>query len=148
MNDLQAAKERLRKGNLALVFVKNSNSLYETNIGGLGGFLKAINDLGDNLNKASVADKVVGKAAALLCVYSQVKSAYAITLSEGGFLVLKNKGMQFNYENLIPVVLNARKTEQCPFEKLVEDMSDPKAAYFEIREFYNKLMGSSTKLDT
>ncbi len=143
MNDLEVAKERLLKGNLALVFVKNSISIYETNTGGLGGFLKAIKDLGKNLNKSSVADKVVGKAAALLCIYSQVKSIYAANLSESGFLTLKKQGIQFDYENLIPLVLNAKKTEQCPFERLVEDESDPKNAYLKIQKFYNELLDSS-----
>ena len=143
MNDLEVAKERLLKGNLALVFVKNSISIYETNTGGLGGFLKAIKDLGKNLNKSSVADKVVGKAAALLCIYSQVKSVYAVNLSESGSLILKKQGIQFDYENLIPLVLNAKKTEQCPFEKLVENESDPKTAYLKIQKFYNKLLDSS-----
>ena len=143
MSDLEVAKERLLKGNLVLVFVKNSISIYETNTGGLEGFLKAIKDLGKNLNKASVADKVVGKAAALLCIYSQVKSVYAVNLSESGSLILKKQGIQFDYENLIPLVLNAKKTEQCPFEKLVENESDPKTAYLKIQKFYNELLDSS-----
>ena len=145
MNDLNIAIERLRKRNLALVFVKNSLSIYETHTNGLGGFLNAINNLGNQISNSSVADKVIGKAAALLCVYSQVKSAYAVTMSKSGLQVLKKRGIQFKYENITPLILNAKKTEQCPFEKLIEDISDPKIAHSKIREFHGNLMNSSTK---
>jgi hypothetical protein len=148
MNDLDIAIERLHNRKLALVFVKNSLSIYETKTGGLGGFLTAINNLGSHMSCSSVADRVIGKAAALLCSHSQVKSAYAVTMSKNGLDVLKKQSIPFKYGNLTPMILNVKKTEQCPFEKLVEGISDPKIAYSKIRELHNSLINQSLKLDT
>lgn len=145
MDDLQVAKERLKGGRWALVFVKHSIPIYKTDTGGLGGFLKAIDDLGHRLSGASVADKVVGKAAALLCAHSNVVAAYAITMSESGLNVLKENNILFEYETLIPVVLNMKETEQCPFEKLVRDTSNPETAYSRIKRFHNTLKHSITR---
>jgi hypothetical protein len=148
MNDLNLAKVELQKRNLALIFMKNSTIIYETNVGGLGGFLKAINDHGIHLVNSSVADRVIGKAAALLCIYSQVKSAYTLTLSKSGLRVLEDQGVQINYENLTPMILNTKKTGQCPFENLVKDVTDPKIAYSKIHEFYHHHIKQNTTLST
>ena len=145
MDDLQVAKEKLKRGESALVFVKYSIPIYETDIGGLGGFLKAIDELGNQLSGASVADRVVGKAAALLCAHSNVMAAYAITMSESGLKVLKENNIPFEFETLIPLILNMKKTGQCPFEKLVGDTSNSDTAYSQIKQLHNTLKHSTTR---
>lgn len=145
MDDLQVAKEKLKRGESALVFVKYSIPIYETDIGGLGGFLKAIDELGNQLSGASVADRVVGKAAALLCAHSNVVAAYAITMSESGLKVLKENNIPFEFETLIPMILNMKKTGQCPFEKLVGDTSNSDTAYSQIKQLHNTLKHSTTR---
>jgi len=145
MDDLQVAKERLKGGGWTLVFVKESTSIYETDIEGLGGFLKAIDELGNKLSGASVADRVVGKAAALLCAHSNVMAAYAVTLSESGLRVLKENNIPSEFETLTPMILNMEKTGQCPFEKLVGDTSNPDTAYSQIKQLHNTLKHSTTR---
>jgi hypothetical protein len=134
MDDLEAAKQRLKMKNLNLVFFKNSKAIFETDRGGLFGFLEAIEEREADLAEASVADRVIGKAAALLCAYSQVKAAYAVTLSEGGLRVLEKQHILCEYENLVPLILNAKQTDQCPFERLVENVDNPREAYRNIRQ--------------
>lgn len=133
MDDLEAAKRRLKTKNLSLVFVKSSKVIFETDMEGLFGFLKAIDKSGVNLAAASVADRIIGKAAALLCVHSKVKAAFAVTLSTGGLRVLENHQIHCEYENLVPSILNLQQTDQCPFERLVEDVTNPEEAYRSIR---------------
>jgi hypothetical protein len=134
MDDLEAAKQRLKTENLSLVFFKNSKAIFETEREGLFGFLEAIEKLKADLAEASVADRIIGKAAALLCTYSKVKAAYAVTLSEGGLRVLQKQQILYEYENLVPLILNAKQTDQCPFERLVENVSNPREAYRKIRQ--------------
>ena len=129
MDDLDASKQRLRTRNLSLVFVKNSKVIFETDRGGLLGFLEAISELRDDLAEASVADRIIGKAAALLCAYSRVKAAFAVTLSDGGLSVLRDNHIPCEYGELVPSIHNLERTDQCPFEKLVENVNNPKEAY-------------------
>jgi len=135
MNDLQIATQRLKDRKLSLVFVKNSKTLFETNKEGLSGFLKAIEKLNGILSGASVADRTIGKAAALLCAYSKVKAAFAVTTSQGGLEILNTYGIHYEYENLVPMILNLKKTDKCPFEKLVENIANYNEAYEKIRKF-------------
>ena len=129
MDDLDAAKQRLKTKNLSLVFAKNSKVIFETDREGLLGFLEAISELRDDLAETSVADRIIGKAAALLCTYSRVKAAFAVTLSDGGLSVLRDNQILYEYGKLVPSIHNLERTDQCPFEKLVENVSNPKEAY-------------------
>ena len=132
MDDLNAAKLMLKDRDLALVFVKDSKPIFETETAGLQGFMKAIEEL--DLSGSSVADRIIGKAAVHLCVYSNVKAAYAVTLSETGLKLLKAMGVSYEYEELVPTILNATKTGKCPFEKLVENIEGSREAYERIRK--------------
>ncbi len=134
MNDLEIAKQRLKSKKLNLVFVRNSTIIFETNTEGLSGFLQAIEKLNSDLQDASVADKIMGKAAALLCAYSNIKATFAQTLSQSGSKILKTHNIYYEFETLVPTILNQEKTNKCPFEKLVKNTNNPKKAYRKIKQ--------------
>lgn len=135
MDDLRVAKQILKDKRLSLVFVKDSQSIFETEMGGVDGFLKAIEKLDNYLLGASVADRIVGKATALLCAYSSMKAVFAVTVSKSGLEALKSYSIPCEFENLVPSILNTERTDKCPFEKLVEDITNPKQAYKSIMQF-------------
>ncbi|MFP3985233.1 MAG: DUF1893 domain-containing protein, partial [Candidatus Bathyarchaeia archaeon] len=97
------------------------------------GFLQAISELDINLSGAAVADKIVGKAAAFLCAYSNIKAAFALIISESGLEILNKYNIRCQFENTVPTVLNLDKTNPCPFEKLVENITNPQKAYLKLR---------------
>lgn len=134
MLDMKIAKHRLLEKGLSLIIVKDGRIVFETRQSGVSGFLSAIEELGrENLHGASVADRIVGRAAALLCVYCGVKAVYAVVLSNGGKRVLEENEVAFEFENLVPSILNRQKTGTCPFEKLVSTISDGEEAYEKLK---------------
>jgi hypothetical protein len=131
--DLNLAKQRLSQKNFSLVIAKNRRVLFETESHGITGLLKAIKQLQDTIAGSSVADRIVGRAAALLLVYSGVIAVYAVTASDGGIEVLKNNHVFHEFERRVPRILDSRKVDVCPFERLVAKFSDPKEAYEELK---------------
>jgi hypothetical protein len=129
MRDLELVKRKLKETDLTLVIVKGNEVLFEDNSPGIIGFLRAIETLKEKLAMSSVGDRVVGKAIAMLCAYSKVKSVYAITLSEGGKKTLENFGIPYEFENLVSKILDMKKKDICPFEKLTAHVSSPEEAY-------------------
>ena len=142
--DLELAKSRLKDRDLTLVIVKKGQVIFETKSQGVGGFLRAIEKLGKRLVASAVADKIVGAAAAMLCVYSEVSSVFAVTISEEGIRVLEDNDIIYQFENEVPNILNHDKTDICPFEKLVIGSRDPKKAYTKLKSFAES---GSKKLD-
>jgi len=133
MKDLEVARVRLKKGNLSLVIVKDGKIIFETKSSGLMGFLQAINLVDEELAESSVADKVMGRAAALLSVYSHVSAVFAITISEEGTKVLEDNNVPYQFENCVPKILNSKGCGVCPFEKLTTPITNPAEAYLKLK---------------
>jgi hypothetical protein len=129
MTDLEIAKSELYDENLTLAIVKDGALLYSTKSHRISGFLDAIENCGENMTGASVADRVVGKAVALLCVYAKVEEVYAVVLSRKAMAVLKKNKIMHRCGELVENVLAADKTGMCPFEKAAAAISDPEKAY-------------------
>ena len=143
--DLEIAKLKLIEEDLSLVIVKNGKVVFETRKQGVSGFLQAIEKLNRNLVEASVADKIVGLAAAMLCVYSGVSSVFALTVSEGGIRVLEGNNIVCLFEKKVSNILNRSKTDVCPFEKLAMDSRNSEEAFLKLKSFASQMMSKSTK---
>lgn len=131
--DLKLARQRLLQKNLSLVISKNGSVLFETQASGISGLLEAIEKLGNKMAGASVADRIVGRAAALLLAYSGADAVFAFTISDSGIEVLGNHRIAYEFDERVPSILNLSKTDVCPFEKLAAKFSDPKKAYEELK---------------
>ncbi|MCJ7455768.1 DUF1893 domain-containing protein [Candidatus Bathyarchaeota archaeon] len=126
--DLTLAKDVLLKNDLSLVVVKNERILFKGKSQGIGDMLEMINALGELTAGSSLADSIVGRAAALLCVYSEIVGVYASTLSEPAASFLKANGIPYEFGTLVPKILNRRKDDICPFDKAVLGIEDPAVA--------------------
>jgi HD superfamily phosphodiesterase len=137
--DLELAKSKLMDEDLSLVIVKNRKVIFETQKQGITGFLEAIARLDKNLVDASAADKIVGVAAAMLCVYAGVASVFAFTISEEGRKVLRDNNIAYRFEKMVTNILNRTKEDVCPFEKLAMMSGDPEEAYVKLKFCANKM---------
>jgi hypothetical protein len=129
MSDLDIAKSKLYEEKLTLTIVKNGAVLFETRSHRISGFLGAIEKRGAKLEGATVADRVAGKAIALLCVYAKISTVYAGVLSEKAKAVFEENEIRHEWKELVKNVLDLNKSDVCPFEKAAADISDPKDAY-------------------
>jgi len=127
-DDLNLAKNTLFEEGLSLVVAKNGKLLFKSRSRGVRDLLAMINDIGHLAEGASLADSIVGRAAALLCVYSKIIAVYGVNMSEGAALVLKANGVHYKYGMLIPRVLNREKNDICPFDKALSGIEDPSVA--------------------
>jgi hypothetical protein len=139
MQDLEIAKKLLVQKQLTLVIAKNGQVLFETDSRRISGFLGAIDKLGASLKDASVADRVAGKALALLCVYAGVRGVYAEVLSRKAEVVFGESKVLVEWKEIVDNVLNDDKTGMCPFEKVADEISDPQEAYGAMKALMKKM---------
>ena len=113
MTDIEIAKRNLSGHTICLC--KNGDCILseKRGISPMMGFIAG----GVDLTGYSVADVVVGKAAALLFVKSGIKSVFAKTLSENGKKMLEKYGIAYEYETLTEKIINRTGTDICPMEK-------------------------------
>ena len=143
--DLELATMKLIEENLSLVIVKKGKVIFETKKQGISDFLQAIEKLDKNLVAASAADKILGVAAAMLCVYAGVNSVFALTISEEGIRVLEDNNIACLFEKKVSNILNRNKTDVCPFEKLAMDSGTVEEAYVKLKTLASQMMRKSTK---
>lgn len=84
----------------------------------------------------SAADKVVGRAAAMLYLRLGVKEVYASVISEGAADTLRRGGVRVYADETVRTIVNRRGDGICPMEECVAGVSSPAEAEKLIR---NKL---------
>jgi hypothetical protein len=133
MKDLETAKRALTERHLTLSVVKEGHVIFESKTHGVSGFMEAVEQFKNRLDGASVADRVVGKAIALLCVYVNARAVYAATISNAAKALLEENSVYLEWDSLVENILGADKSKTCPFERLVDRILDPADAYRKLK---------------
>lgn len=87
------------------------------------------------LRGASLADKIVGKAAATLMVLGGVREVYADIICLSAIDLLRNNKIQLNYGIVVPNITNRAKTGLCPLEIRCQNCLTPLECLNQIEEF-------------
>ena len=136
MSDIEKAKEKLAK-DTTCVLVKEDKIILSKDKG-IAPILKLIN-AGKNLENFSLADRIVGKAVAMLVVYSKIREVYAEVLSEKGEEVLKKHNIKYSYKTLTENIINRKGDDICPMEKTVSKIYDATLAYHALKKKVEEL---------
>jgi hypothetical protein len=139
MQDIEIAKKQLLDKELTLAIAKNGQVIFQTDSHRISGFIHAIDTLGTQLNGASVADRVAGKALALLCIYAGINEIYAEVLSKKAQALFDEKGIACQWNQLVDNVLDLSKTNMCPFEKAAESINNPQDSYSMFKVLLEKM---------
>lgn len=118
MKDIEMAVELLEKEKLALAIVKEGKVIFSSSDKGIMPLYTAIKEQKNELVGSSVADRVTGKAAAMLCVYAGIKQLKTKLISDNAVNVLKETNILFEYGERAPYIKNRDKTGMCPVETL------------------------------
>ena len=123
---LNNAVSILRDGDYTLAVI-HGDCVYTSKERGVKPLLELYEQYGD-LCGAIAADKVVGKAAALLYVRLGVAELYTDVISTHALAVLKDNGIDVLYSVETDAIRNRRGDGFCPMETAVMDISDPDSA--------------------
>ena len=131
-DELSEVKRLLREGDFTCVIVKGEN-VFTSKERGVKPLISLL-DADSELSGALAADKVVGKAAAMLYLLLNIKKLYASVISELALDTLTGAGVEVSYETLVPMIRNRTNTGFCPMEQVTKDIDDPNEALNAIRK--------------
>ena len=118
MGDLDLAKEILDNECLTLAIVKNGSIICTSSERGIKPLYTLVNSMKEELKDSSVADKAIGRAAAMLYEYAEIKELHTKLISEKAVDVLKRTTILYEFERSVPYIKNRDKTGMCPVETL------------------------------
>ena len=135
MNDLQKARQQLESGNYTCVLCREETIITSCH----RGVRPLMELLETDVTGFSAADKVVGRAAALLYRLLGVRELYAAVISRGALEVLNQGGIAVCYDTLTDGIINRAGNGPCPMEAATRDITDPALAPAAIRLALQKL---------
>lgn len=138
MNDIEKAKQLLAEKQLTFVAVNNGEIRTSVKRGVMP-VIELIDSEPEFLNGASVADKVIGKAAAMLLTAYGVKEIYTPLTSDNALNFIETKHTELKYDKKTEFIINRDGTDMCPMEKTVLRISDENEAERLIRNKLNEL---------
>ena len=128
---LTKAKQILLDNNHRLVIIKN-DIITTSNERGVKALLNLL-DVSTDFSGAYAADKVVGKAAAMIYVLLGIKELYASVISDGAKAIVESQGILLEYDEAVPYIVNRQGDGVCPMELAVGDEKDPEKAVEKVK---------------
>ena len=122
--DLDLARALLIANKDATLVAVRGDEIHVCHERGVKPLLKMIKE-GRNLRGFAVADKVVGKAPALLYAILGPEAVFSPVMSWTGRAVLMASGIAVSYDTLVPHVQNRDKSGQCPMDSSVTNVWEP-----------------------
>lgn len=126
MTDLERAVALLHEGDHSVVLVRGDDVLVsdDRGVAPLVGWV----DSGDDLSGFSAADRVVGRAAALLYVLLGVEAVHGDVMARGAMDVLSAHGITASHGTLAEQIVNRAGTGPCPMEAATAGIDEPSEA--------------------
>ena len=127
MEKWQEKLQELKDKGLSLSIEKDGNVLHQSFDPMLKPLYNLLKNHGSDLRGATVYDKIVGRAAAYLCIVGGVREIYTLLASETAKIVLAEHHISITALKTIPVIMNRDNTDKCPMEKMALSSDGPES---------------------
>lgn len=135
---LEQAKSILHTSASTIAVVSNGE-VFTSQERGVKPLLYLLSEKKGFLKGASVADKVIGKAAALLMVLGEIKEVHTFIISEPAIKVFEKYNIPCFYDKKVDRIVNRTGDGLCPMETLCLDVDNPAEAFTKIKEKLSKM---------
>lgn len=135
--DLKVAARLLEEEGHSLVVVRDGRVLFSSRMPGVRSLLEALDN--NVLPGSAVADKIIGRAAAMIAVQGEVTAIHTPIMSQGAAEVLTEAGILYCATKTVPVIRNREGTGPCPIEAATEFTVVPEKGVNAIRQLLKDL---------
>lgn len=132
-NRLEQAKAALT-GEITFAAVLADGRLVTSEKKGIAPMMAMLQEDADSLRGACVADRVIGRAAALLMEKAGAAAAFGEVVSSHALDAFRQSGISFSYGKEVEYIINRTKTGMCPMEETVLEITDAEAAYHALKK--------------
>jgi len=134
---MEEAKELIDNNIKSCIVIKNEKIIHSVDGTGIKPLLNIYMENKQDLENSFVADKLIGKAAAMILICGKVKNVYGTKISKSAIELLTKNNIEYEYNELIEKVYNKDKTDLCPMEKTVLKIDNPEDGVNAILKFLN-----------
>lgn len=136
MNNIMRIKKIfLENRNVNIMILKNNEIVYYSNEKGIFSMYNLYKNNKNILNNAVIADKIVGRAIAIIAIASKVRGIYAKIISKNAYDLLVKNNIKVEYQKKVLSILNHNGSDKCPVEKLAENIGSAVALILLLDKF-------------
>ena len=135
MNSLETAKLTLEDSGYSCVIASAGKVVFTSQGRGIAPLVEYYNQYGEAHPGAALADKVMGRAAALLARLIGIGEVYSVVISQGALDELNKAGIAASYKTKVDAIQNRAGTGLCPMEQLSKGVEDPREMLEKAEEF-------------
>lgn len=135
-------KELNKNKEISIAIFKN-NKVITSKYFGIKPLMTYLREDRNYFKGADVADKIIGKAAAMLLIYGGAGKIYGKVMSASAAEILEKYDMDFYYETKVAYIKNREGTGKCPMEIATENVNDPELSFDVLEQTIKELMKSS-----
>ena len=106
----------------SFVLIKNGKIIFRSKAERLKPLILCIRKHKNEMRRAIVFDKIVGRAAAMLLVHAQVKEVWTPTISRDARKYLEKNKIKAEFKKEVKNIMNQKGSDLCPMEKLSRKM--------------------------
>lgn len=128
----------LHKDNYSCVIV-NKGDIRAFSQRGVADLFYLLKNDPDFLKGASIADKVVGKAAAALMILGGIQELYTDVIGLSALKILHDANIKVDFDKVVPYIQNRDKTDWCPMERISYNEESVEAILPLIEAFIEKM---------
>ena len=136
MNDLKKAKDLLQCGDYTCVLCK-ADQVHTSRHRGVRPLLELLDT---DVSGFCAADKVVGRATALLYRLLGVRAIHAGVISQAALQALENSSITVTWDTQVEYIKNRTGDGRCPMEQATEGIDDPQEALAAIQNKLKELL--------
>lgn len=138
---LRSAVNLIREGTASCVVIRE-NRIIRTSTGtGIAPVIELYEE--GALKDASVVDKIVGKASAMVLALGGAKGCYGVTMSKTAEAYLKAHQVSAAWDSLVETIANRAGDGVCPMEQTVRELDDPAEGLAALRKKLEELRGEN-----
>lgn len=136
MNSLEVAKKTLEEGGYTCVIASGGRVIFTSTDRGVKPLVEYYHRFGkEQPEGAALADKVIGRAAALLAILSGITRVYAGVISIPALEELEKTGIPAGCETKAEAIRNRAGTGLCPMEQLSQGVTAPEEMLARVEKF-------------
>ncbi|WP_317854583.1 DUF1893 domain-containing protein [Chakrabartyella piscis] len=128
MKEMEQVRSALQ-GDVTCAMLSVRGELHTSSKKGIAPIMEVLATDPKFLQGALVADRVIGKAAAMLLVKAGIWELYAEVISEHARMFLEVHNIPITYSKVVPYIINRKGDGMCPMEATVLDMKNVNEAY-------------------
>ena len=134
MDNWKEKLKQLEQEGLSIFIEKDGKVIFQSYDPMLKPLFTCLKEKKELLKDSIVFDKIVGRAAAFLCIIGEVKEIYTPLASESAIAVLKANNIKIEALKTIPLIMNKDNTDTCPMEKMATSCKTPLEFYAALDE--------------